>query len=287
MSTKMMARVWALEDEELEGARLLTLLSLANHANVNDQAWPSIPTIAKETRVSDRQVQRSIQWLGGRGYIKIAEKGNGRGKTTIYNVLPKGDISDKMGDISDKMGDMVSPISEELTPVDSLKGDISDVKGDIGDANYSHALREPIQQPTEEKKESNGADAPALPKPKEHKANQAFRDLHKRWPSTAQMQIIMERDPPIDNWVRAIRAWAAAGFKPTNVEGMLDWAFDPSRIKERTYRNGASNGSHRSNGAAHSGQDNGGDSPGLDPELQRQMDEHRAKRKAEGSQYYR
>lgn len=154
MSTKMIARVWALEDKELEGARLLTLLSLADHANADDQTWPSIATISKKTRVSERQVQRSIQWLEEHGYISIAEKGNGRGNTTLYNMPLKGDICD----IKD---DMVTPFSEEkvdmVSPIESIKGDISYIKGDIGDENYSHARREPIRKPT--KKKSIAADA--------------------------------------------------------------------------------------------------------------------------------
>jgi phage replication O-like protein O len=98
--------------------------------------------------------------------------------------------------------------------------------------------------------ESAPSAAPPLPivveplKPKDHPAVKAYRDLHKRFPSAAQMQIIYERDPPLTDWLRAIRAWAACGFKPTNIEGMLDWTFNPKLIKERPYRNGASNGNH-------------------------------------------
>lgn len=165
----MTARVWALEDEELEGARLLTLLSLADYANGEDQCWASVPTIAKKTRVSDRQVQRSIQWLESRGYIQITEKGNGRGRLTTYQLLLKGDISDKKGDISNTMGDTMTPIGETLSTVDSIKGDISDIKGDIGDEIQSHARREPIQQPTTKREKEIAADAAAPTLPVEEK----------------------------------------------------------------------------------------------------------------------
>lgn len=75
----------------------------------------------------------------------------------------------------------------------------------------------------------SGAAAPAPGGLKDHPAIRAFYDLHNRYPSTAQMKIIVERNPPLGPWVSAIRAWAAAGYKTGNVQGMLDWAFDPGR----------------------------------------------------------
>lgn len=45
-------------------------------------------------------------------------------------------------------------------------------------------------------------------------------------------------------------------------------------------------GSNRQSNTARSGQSDGGDTPQLDPDIQRRMDEHRAKRKAEGSRFY-
>lgn len=165
MSGKMTARVWALNDEELKDARLLTLLSLADFANSDDAAWPSIPTLAQRTRISERQIQRSIQWLCQYGYIEITEKGNGRGRVTTYKLLVKGDIIDKKDDT-------MTPFSTEgLTPVDSIKGDIQsakgdieNIKGDIDDGNYSHVRREPKKKPTTKKVKAIAADAtPADP----------------------------------------------------------------------------------------------------------------------------
>lgn len=89
---------------------------------------------------------------------------------------------------------------------------------------------------TDKEKESGGKAAGAagaaasLDVSKNHTLIVAFHDLHGRFPTSAQMKIIIERNPPVANWVRAIRAWAAAGHKPTNVAGMLDWAFDLSKI---------------------------------------------------------
>lgn len=65
---------------------------------------------------------------------------------------------------------------------------------------------------------------------KAHPAVQAYFDLHKRWPQNAQIALIVERDPPIANWVRAIRTWAGKGYNPQNIAAMLDWAENPSKI---------------------------------------------------------
>src|SRR3982750_490937 len=93
-----MARVWAIDDEELKETRLLTLLSVAGSANDKDRCRLSIPELAKRVRVSDRQTQRAIQWLVDKEYVKIIEKGNGRGRVTLYMVWLKGDIGDTKDD---------------------------------------------------------------------------------------------------------------------------------------------------------------------------------------------
>lgn len=48
----------------------------------------------------------------------------------------------------------------------------------------------------------------------------------------------------------------------------------------------SNHGTHRRYNAAGSGQTDRGDTPDIDPAIQQRMDEHRAKRKAEGSAYY-
>lgn len=124
------------------------------------------------------------------------------------------------------------------------------------------------------------ADAPVAAKPKDHLAVLAYRELHERYPTKAQMKIIAERDPPLSDWVRAIRQWAANGYNPRNIDRMLEWAFNPSLITERIYPNGAKRGANQGNTQSH-------DEPEYDPERQRKFDEFRAKRKADGSLYYR
>lgn len=89
MSVQAMA--WVLESSKSRLAARLVLLSIANHANADGvQSWPSIPTIAREAHVSERQAQRSLQELAALGELWI-EPGGGRGKSNAYQVLIKGD----------------------------------------------------------------------------------------------------------------------------------------------------------------------------------------------------
>jgi hypothetical protein len=67
---------------------------------------------------------------------------------------------------------------------------------------------------------------------KDHPAIKAFHELHNRYPNKTQMAAIIEHDPPIADWVRAIRAWDMAGHNRTNVQGMIDWSVDPSRYED-------------------------------------------------------
>lgn len=73
----------------------------------------------------------------------------------------------------------------------------------------------------------------AAPRPHDHPAVQAYRDFHERFPEKAQMKLIIERDPPIAEWVRALRAWSSCGYSPKNVGGMLEWAENPDMMRAK------------------------------------------------------
>jgi hypothetical protein len=82
----------------------------------------------------------------------------------------------------------------------------------------------PLKREKKLKKEVSDACAS---KPAHHPLVQAYRDFYQQYPSKAQMRLIMESDPPIAEWVRAMRAWSGRGYKPTNIAGMLEWALNP------------------------------------------------------------
>lgn len=62
----------------------------------------------------------------------------------------------------------------------------------------------------------------------------AYRDLHNRWPSMAQMKLIdAAAVSDLGLWVRVLTTWAGRGYKPNNIEGQLEWYRQPSRFEKR------------------------------------------------------
>lgn len=59
MSMRMMTQVW--ERSQHKGSELLLMLAIADNANDQGLAYPSTKTLAKKTRLSNRQVQRLIR----------------------------------------------------------------------------------------------------------------------------------------------------------------------------------------------------------------------------------
>jgi len=82
---------WVLESSKSRLAARLVLLAIANHANQNgEQAWPSVPTLAREAHISVRQAQRAVLDLVALGEVVI-HMGAGPGKTNVYRVVMGGD----------------------------------------------------------------------------------------------------------------------------------------------------------------------------------------------------
>lgn len=86
MSIQAMHWVWELSKSEY-GCRLV-MLSISNHTNAEgENAWPAIATIAREARLSARQVQRILPILVAMGELEIIPGAGFRG-THLYR-LPK------------------------------------------------------------------------------------------------------------------------------------------------------------------------------------------------------
>jgi len=64
VGTSVQAISWVIQYSRHKGNSFVVLLMIANHARSDGSgAWPSIPTLAKESRVSERTVQRTINRL--------------------------------------------------------------------------------------------------------------------------------------------------------------------------------------------------------------------------------
>lgn len=74
------AATFVTQNSKHKGSYLLTLLMIANHAHADGTgAWPSIATLAKETRLSERGVQYCIQKLKESGELGVIPDGGPKG----------------------------------------------------------------------------------------------------------------------------------------------------------------------------------------------------------------
>ena len=85
MSIRVTSRIWD-EATEYSGGPLLVLLALGDWSNDEGWCWPSVPSIAKKSRLTERQVYSVIGQLEADGVIE-RKGGGGRGKFTKYRVL--------------------------------------------------------------------------------------------------------------------------------------------------------------------------------------------------------
>lgn len=95
MSFKVTKWAWA-RSESRNGARLV-LLALADRADDDGFAWPSIEDLCERTKLSPRAVQKAITNLVELGELKV-ESGGGRRVRNRYTITPKPRTSDGVTD---------------------------------------------------------------------------------------------------------------------------------------------------------------------------------------------
>lgn len=76
---------WALKESGHFGTDLLVLISLAERANESGEAWPSHKDLAKRSRVSERQIRRSMKKLIESGEVEQIHRYS-PGRPTRYRM---------------------------------------------------------------------------------------------------------------------------------------------------------------------------------------------------------
>ena len=141
-------------DDTLERGEVAVMLALAWHADRNGVCWPSVETLARECRFSERHVQRIIAELINAGKIIAADRKGGT-HSTIYTIVGyRGDIGDN-GGVTFETG---------RGDIGDNRGDIGDNRGDIGDTkNVSNVTRTdhelPIRTTNQNNQSTTGDDA--------------------------------------------------------------------------------------------------------------------------------
>lgn len=84
---------WALHTRVESALHKLVLISLANFANDEDEAWPKVETLAGLASTSTRSVQRALAWLESAGLIErrtgfaVGGRGGLRRANSVYRLL--------------------------------------------------------------------------------------------------------------------------------------------------------------------------------------------------------
>lgn len=119
MSIKVMNAVWAYAD--CKSSELLVLLALADFSDDNgENAYPSMATLAKKARLSDKQVRRVVQTLVELKLLEIVEEGgwkHGRNRSNSYRIRLENIGTPKLG-VLPPAGEGYSHPRENGTPTD-------------------------------------------------------------------------------------------------------------------------------------------------------------------------
>lgn len=86
MSVQTMARVWA--GSAHSGTGLLMLLAIADFADDDGRAYPSVATLARKCRMTPRNVNHILAALRDSGELEIRQNA-GPGGANRYRILPK------------------------------------------------------------------------------------------------------------------------------------------------------------------------------------------------------
>lgn len=84
MSIKIMSNVW--QSADADGGTLLVLLALADFANDDGECWPSVRTLSKKARLSERQTQYAITDLIDAGVVE-RDLNAGPHHSNLYRVI--------------------------------------------------------------------------------------------------------------------------------------------------------------------------------------------------------
>ncbi|MFE2485985.1 helix-turn-helix domain-containing protein [Streptomyces mirabilis] len=145
MSFKVTNWVWS-RSESRNGARLV-MLALADRADDNGCAWPSIDDLAARTKLSPRAVQKGITSLVELGELEV-ENGGGRHRSNRYRIVPKPRTLDGVTDGKPRTSDGVS--SQETPNFAPETPNFEAETPNFATRNPVQSSPEPLEEPSRE-----------------------------------------------------------------------------------------------------------------------------------------
>ena len=151
MSVTVMSYVW--KNCKEKGSKKLMLLAIADNANDEGFAWPSVNTLAEKTCMSERNARKIIDALEADGLLRVFNRFDGNGDhgdySNLYQVF--------MGEIKDIPQDIRGTTIERLTSMGRgecqprQSGSVSHDSRGVS-ATTSESSLEPSLEPPERKK---------------------------------------------------------------------------------------------------------------------------------------
>ena len=164
MSIKVMTYVW--EHSQQKGSALLTLLAIADHADDEGVAYPSIHRIAMKTRMTDRNTQLLLKVLQGSKELKILENQGPHG-CHLFQLVMKTFQGEKFS--SDKTSSKPIKSREPSIQDKKLDENFSDgaksFQGEKSGKKTHQISPESSLEPSEEKKEDSLPPVESAPQP--------------------------------------------------------------------------------------------------------------------------
>lgn len=145
MSIKVTNWVWAMSKSR-NGARLV-MLAIADRADDNGLAWPSVEDIADRTRLTPRAVRKCTKELVELGELKV-ENGGGRHRSNRYLVVPKPGTLDRVTDGKPGTLDRVSSEETLNSATETLNSEHETLNSATGNPVQS-SPEPPLEPPTE------------------------------------------------------------------------------------------------------------------------------------------
>ena len=218
---------WVLQHSKAKLGARLALIAIANHADASgNNSFPSIPTIAAEAHLSERQVQRAIRTLERQGELRIVE-GKGRHGTHLFMIAGMGDnmspdhLSDGVTNRTSR-GD-ISGQTHVQNVTQTVKGTVREPKG-VKSGNGVAAIPDPASLMTQIWNEECAGRGLLKPARAARPARQAI--CRKRWQEDFAADAVAWRD-----YCR--RVAAAPLLRGENERGWhadLDWVLQASHL---------------------------------------------------------
>lgn len=116
---------------------------------------------------------------------------------------------------------VVHSIDQEGSQLNGLGSQLSGLEVVNSVDRDTPVLKKVVKERTR-KKEKRATAAPSAPKPLPESVL-VFREIFKRNPAAHQAEVIADVVTDLGLWRRVCHEWNMMGYRPTNVDGMLDW----------------------------------------------------------------